>query len=44
MAVNPFFKKVYDSQKAYAAKVIARALHVPALPFGANYYFPPQTK
>jgi len=44
-AVNPFFKKVYDSQKAYAAKVIpARRFMFPPYSFLANYYFPPTTK
>jgi TRAP-type mannitol/chloroaromatic compound transport system substrate-binding protein len=44
-AANPFFKKVYDSQKAYAAKVIpARRLMFPPYSFLANYYFPPATK
>jgi TRAP-type mannitol/chloroaromatic compound transport system substrate-binding protein len=45
MAVNPFFKRVYDSQKAYAAKVIpARRFMFPPYSFAANYYFPPSTK
>jgi TRAP-type mannitol/chloroaromatic compound transport system substrate-binding protein len=44
-AANPFFKKVYDSQKAYAAKVVpARRLMFPPYSFLANYYFPPATK
>jgi TRAP-type mannitol/chloroaromatic compound transport system substrate-binding protein len=44
-AANPFFKKVYDSQKAYAAKVIpARRFMFPPYSFLANYYFPPTTK
>jgi len=44
-ATNPFFKKVYDSQKAYAAKVIpARRFMFPPYSFLANYYFPPATK
>ena len=44
-AKNPFFKRVYESQKAYAAKVIpARRFMFPPYSFGANYYFPPQTK
>jgi TRAP-type mannitol/chloroaromatic compound transport system substrate-binding protein len=44
-AVNPFFKKVYESQKAYAAKVIpARRFMFPPYSFLANYYFPPVTK
>jgi TRAP-type mannitol/chloroaromatic compound transport system substrate-binding protein len=42
---NPFFKKVFDSQKAYAAKVIpARRFMFPPYSFLANYYFPPTTK
>jgi TRAP-type mannitol/chloroaromatic compound transport system substrate-binding protein len=44
-AANPFFKRVHDSQKAYAAKVIpARRFMFPPYSFLANYYFPPQTK
>jgi TRAP-type mannitol/chloroaromatic compound transport system substrate-binding protein len=44
-AVNPFFKRVYESQKAYAAKVIpARRFMFPPYSFLANYYFPPVTK
>jgi TRAP-type mannitol/chloroaromatic compound transport system substrate-binding protein len=44
-AANPFFKKVFDSQKAYAAKVIpARRFMFPPYSFAANYYFPPATK
>jgi TRAP-type mannitol/chloroaromatic compound transport system substrate-binding protein len=45
MAVNPFFKRVYESQKAYAAKVIpARRFMFPPYSFLANYYFPPKKK
>jgi TRAP-type mannitol/chloroaromatic compound transport system substrate-binding protein len=45
MAVNPFFKRVYESQKSYAAKVIpARRFMFPPYSFAANYYFPPATK
>ena len=45
MAVNPFFKKVYESQKAYAAKVVpAKRFMFPPYSFGANYYFPPQSR
>ena len=41
MAVNPFFKKVYESQKAYAAKVVpAKRFMFPPYSFAANYYFP----
>ena len=44
-AANPFFKRVYDSQKAYAAKVIpARRFMFPPYSFAANHYFPPVTK
>jgi TRAP-type mannitol/chloroaromatic compound transport system substrate-binding protein len=44
-AANPFFKKVYESQKAYAAKVVpARRFMFPPYSFLANYYFPPATK
>jgi TRAP-type mannitol/chloroaromatic compound transport system substrate-binding protein len=44
-AANPFFKKVYESQKAYAAKVIpARRFMFPPYSFLANHYFPPVTK
>ncbi|HUF19739.1 MAG TPA: TRAP transporter substrate-binding protein [Burkholderiales bacterium] len=40
-ASNPFFKKVYDSQRAYAGKVVPgrRAVHAP-YELGANYYWP----
>ncbi len=40
-AKNPFFKKVYDSQRAYAAKVVPtrRFLDVPYA-FGADHYWP----
>ncbi len=40
-AKNPFFKKVYDSQRAYAAKVVPtrRYLDLPYA-FGADYYWP----
>jgi TRAP-type mannitol/chloroaromatic compound transport system substrate-binding protein len=41
--VNPFFKKVYESQKAYAAKVVpAHRFLFPPYSFAANYYFPPK--
>ncbi len=40
-AKNPFFKKVLDSQKAYAAKVVpAKRFMFPPYSFAANYYFP----
>jgi len=40
-AKNPFFKKVYDSQRAYASKVVParRAVYAP-YDLGANYYWP----
>jgi len=45
MAINPFFKKVYESQKAYAAKVVpAKRFMFPPYSFGANYYFPPVSR
>jgi len=38
---NPFFKKVYDSQHAYAAVVVpAKRFYFPPYSFAANYYFP----
>jgi TRAP-type mannitol/chloroaromatic compound transport system substrate-binding protein len=38
---DPFFKKVYESQKAYGAKVIpARRFIFPPYSFAANHYFP----
>jgi TRAP-type mannitol/chloroaromatic compound transport system substrate-binding protein len=40
-AKNPFFKKVYESQRAYAAKVVpARRSVYPSYNFGADYYWP----
>ena len=40
-AKNPFFKKVYDSQKAFASKVVParRAVYAP-YNVGADYYWP----
>jgi TRAP-type mannitol/chloroaromatic compound transport system substrate-binding protein len=40
-AKSPFFKKVYESQRKYAAKVVPtrRQLYAP-YEFGANYYWP----
>jgi TRAP-type mannitol/chloroaromatic compound transport system substrate-binding protein len=40
-AKNPFFKKVYESQRAYAAKVVParRDVYAP-YELGANYYWP----
>ena len=40
-AKNPFFKKVLDSQHAYAAKVVpAKRFMFPPYSFVANYYWP----
>ncbi|HET9735489.1 MAG TPA: TRAP transporter substrate-binding protein [Burkholderiales bacterium] len=40
-AKNPFFKKVHDSQRAYAAVVVpAKRFYFPPYSFAANYYFP----
>jgi TRAP-type mannitol/chloroaromatic compound transport system substrate-binding protein len=40
-AKNPFFKKVYESQRAYATKVVpAKRFMFPPYSFAANYYFP----
>src|SRR5262245_38112587 len=40
-AKNPFFKKVLDSQREYAAKVVpAKRFMFPPYSFAANYYFP----
>ena len=40
-ARNPFFKKVYDSQKAYAAKVVpAKRFMFPPYTLQADHYFP----
>ncbi len=42
-AKNPFFKKVYDSQKAYAAKVVpAKRFMFPPYTLQADHYFPPR--
>ena len=42
---SPFFKKVYDSQKAYAAKVVpAKRFMFPPYATQADYYFPPATR
>jgi TRAP-type mannitol/chloroaromatic compound transport system substrate-binding protein len=44
-AKNPFFKKVYESQKAWAAKVVpAKRFMFPPYSFAANYYFPEKKK
>jgi len=40
-AKSPFFKKVYESQKAYAAKVVpAKRFMFPPYAFQADYFFP----
>ena len=40
-AKSPFFKKVYDSQRAYASRVVpARRSVQPNYDFGANHYWP----
>ena len=40
-AKNPFFKRVLDSQREYAAKVVpAKRFMFPPYSFAANYYFP----
>jgi TRAP-type mannitol/chloroaromatic compound transport system substrate-binding protein len=40
-AKNPFFKKVYDSQRAYASQVVpARRFVFPNYHVGANHYWP----
>src|SRR5207245_11264047 len=44
-AKTPFFKKVYDSQREYAAKVVpAKRFMFPPYSFAANYYFPEEKK
>jgi TRAP-type mannitol/chloroaromatic compound transport system substrate-binding protein len=38
---NPFFKKVLDSQRTYASKVVpAKRIMFPPYSFAANYYWP----
>jgi TRAP-type mannitol/chloroaromatic compound transport system substrate-binding protein len=40
-AKNPFFKRVHDSQRAYASMVVpAKRLMFPPYSFAANYYWP----
>ncbi len=42
-AKNPFFKKVLDSQREYASKVVpAKRFMNPPYSFAANYYWPEQ--
>ncbi len=44
-AKSPFFKKVLDSQRQYAAKVVpAKRFMFPPYSFAANYYFPERRK
>jgi TRAP-type mannitol/chloroaromatic compound transport system substrate-binding protein len=44
-AKNPFFKKVLDSQREYAAKVVpAKRFMFPPYSFAANHYWPEATK
>jgi TRAP-type mannitol/chloroaromatic compound transport system substrate-binding protein len=43
-AKSPFFKKVYDSQKAYASKVVpAKRFMFPPYTTQADHYFPPKS-
>ncbi len=40
-AKNPFFRKVLESQRAYAARVVpAKRFMFPPYSFAANYYWP----
>ncbi|MGE0767188.1 MAG: TRAP transporter substrate-binding protein [Hyphomicrobiaceae bacterium] len=42
-AKNPVFKKIYDSQKTYAAKVVpAKRFMFPPYTLTADHYFPPK--
>jgi TRAP-type mannitol/chloroaromatic compound transport system substrate-binding protein len=44
-AKSPFFKKVLESQRVYAAKVVpAKRFMFPPYSFAANYYFPEQAR
>jgi TRAP-type mannitol/chloroaromatic compound transport system substrate-binding protein len=44
-AKDPFFKKVLESQRVYASKVVpAKRFMYPPYSFAANYYFPEQKK
>jgi len=44
-AKNPFFKKVLESQRSYAALVVpAKRFMFPPYEFAANYYWPPKTQ
>jgi hypothetical protein len=42
---SPFFKKVLDSQREYASKVVpAKRFYAPPYSFAANHYWPEQSK
>jgi TRAP-type mannitol/chloroaromatic compound transport system substrate-binding protein len=44
-AKSPTFKKVYDSQREYASKVVpAKRYMFPPYSFAANYYWPQEDK
>jgi TRAP-type mannitol/chloroaromatic compound transport system substrate-binding protein len=44
-AKSPYFKKVYESQREYASKVVpAKRFMAPPYSFAANYYWPEQDK
>jgi TRAP-type mannitol/chloroaromatic compound transport system substrate-binding protein len=44
-AKNPFFKKVLDSQRSYASRVVpAKRFMFPPYSFAANYYWPEDAK
>jgi TRAP-type mannitol/chloroaromatic compound transport system substrate-binding protein len=44
-ANNPFFKRVLDSQREYASKVVpAKRLYLPPYSFAANHYWPQDTR
>jgi TRAP-type mannitol/chloroaromatic compound transport system substrate-binding protein len=44
-AKSPFFKKVLDSQREYASKVVpAKRFMTPPYSFAANYYWPENTR
>ncbi|HTL25148.1 MAG TPA: hypothetical protein VL280_00985, partial [Burkholderiales bacterium] len=44
-AKSPIFKKVYESQREYASKVVpAKRYMFPPYSFAANYYWPQDEK
>src|SRR3954464_3221747 len=44
-ANNPFFKRVLESQREYASKVVpAKRLYAPPYSFAANYYWPEEKR